>query len=188
MLEKAVAFSHSLLKKSIIPGDIVIDGTVGNGNDTVLLASLVGKTGTVIGFDIQETAIEKTKQKLLLTGLLPQVELHHASHAQAVDFLPPNKELGGAIYNLGYLPGGDKEITTQKDSTLMSISFLLPRLRIGSLLVVVVYSGHPAGEAEKNALVDYVSQLDQKEYDVLLYQFLNQKNNPPFVLAIERKK
>lgn len=188
MLEKAVEFSHTLLKKSIIPGDLVIDATVGNGNDTVFLAALTGKTGKVLGFDIQENALEKTKEKLLLTGLSNQVELHQMGHEDAATLLDKNQPLGGAIFNLGYLPGGDKRITTQKETTIESISSLLPFLRIGSLLVLVVYSGHAQGADEKDALMEYVKKLDQQQYAVLLYQFLNQKNNPPFVVAIERKK
>lgn len=186
MLKKAVPFSHQLLKDSVSPGDTVIDATVGNGNDTVLLATLVGKTGRVIGFDIQEKAIQKTQEKLLLTGLTEQVQLHQESHAKAATFLKENEQLGGAVFNLGYLPGGDKSITTEKDSTIESISTLLPRLRKGSLLVIVVYSGHPEGNEEKDALLNYVRELDQKLFSVLKYQFLNQRNNPPFVLAIEK--
>lgn len=188
MLEKAVAFSHSLLKKTVQAGDLVIDATIGNGNDTVLLASLVGKTGKVIGFDIQEDAVQKTTQKLLLTGLAPQVEIHQMSHEFAADFIPGNKKISAAIFNLGYLPGGDKTVTTKKDSTIHSIDSLLPFLHIGGLLIIVVYSGHDAGKEEKESLLEYVSTVDQEHFDVLLYQFLNQKNNPPFVLAIERKK
>lgn len=188
MLEKAVAFSHTLLKKSVSPGDIVIDATVGNGNDTVLLASLVGNAGKVIGFDIQEQALEKTKEKLLLTGLLPRVELHETSHEFAADFIQDGNQLGGVIFNLGYLPRANKEITTKKESTIKSIESLLPLLRIGSLIVIVVYSGHPSGIEEKEAILSFVSDLEQECFDVLLYQFLNQKNYPPFVVAIERKK
>lgn len=186
MLKRAVPFSHQLLKDSVSPGDTVIDGTAGNGNDTVLLATLVGKTGRVIGFDIQEEAIRKTEEKLLLTGLAEQVQLHLESHASAVTYLGENEQVGGAIYNLGYLPGGDKSITTEKDSTIKSISSLLPRLRKGSLVVVVVYSGHPQGSEEKDALLEYMAGLNQKEYSVLKYQFINQRNNPPFVVAVER--
>lgn len=185
MLETAVTFSHTLLKKSISPGDTVVDATVGNGNDTILLASLVGKTGKVIGFDIQSDAINKTKEQLLFSGLLPQVSLHETSHEYVADFIPINHELGGAIFNLGYLPGGNKEITTLKESTIKSIASMLDYLRVGSLVVIVVYSGHDIG-AEEDALLNYVQKLNQKQFSVLHYQFLNQKNNPPSVIAIER--
>ena len=188
MLEKAIDFSHSLLKKTVVPGDIVIDATVGKGNDSLLLASLVGPSGKVIGFDIQEQAIKQTKEKFLLTGLSERLELHQTSHEHAHTFIPENKAIGGVIYNLGYLPGGDKSITTTYQSTLTSIKHLLPLLRVGSLMVLVVYSGHPNGLKEKEMLLNYVSGLNQTDYTVLSYQFINQQNHPPFVIAIEKRK
>ena len=187
MLETAVGFSHSLLKKRIQQNDIVIDGTVGNSNDTVFLAQLVGSTGKVIGFDIQKDAIESTQEKLVTNGVTQQVELHQVGHENVERFLKKDQRISAAIYNLGYLPGGDKEITTEKDTTLQSISSLLPFLEKQGLLMLVVYSGHPNGLLEKEALVDYAEKLDQSKYSVLLYQFTNQKNNPPFLIAIEKR-
>ena len=60
-LERILPYSHTLMEKAASNGDIVVDGTVGNGNDTVFLAKLVGPTGKVYGFDIQKEAIERTK-------------------------------------------------------------------------------------------------------------------------------
>lgn len=99
----------------------------------------------------------------------------------------PYKSAQLIIYNLGYLPGSDKNITTL-ESTLRSIHTLLPLLRIGSLMIVVVYSGHSKGIDEKKGILDYVEKLDQDYYSVLRYGFINQKNNPPFFLAIEKRK
>lgn len=188
MLENALRFSHSLLKKSISQGDTVIDATVGNGEDTVLLAKLVGPLGKVYGFDIQEQAIETTKEKLLYTGLLPQVELFQQGHETVEEVIDESTSIGGAVFNLGYLPKSDKSIITKSDTTLLALSSILSKLRIGSLIVIVVYYGHDGGQEEKNAVLDFVSHLSQKEYAVLQYGFVNQKNQPPFVLAIEKLK
>ncbi|HRF51754.1 MAG TPA: class I SAM-dependent methyltransferase, partial [Trichococcus flocculiformis] len=110
MLLSAVDFSHSLLKETVCKGDLVIDATVGNGSDTVLLATLVGPTGKVIGFDVQKQAVENTAQKLLLAGLTDQATLLHQGHETLGDVLADNAKIGGAIFNLGYLPGSDKTI------------------------------------------------------------------------------
>ena len=188
MLEKAVAFSHQLLKNTVKIGDTVIDATVGKGNDTLFLASLVGKTGQVIGFDVQEEAIVFTEQKCINNGVSSHVTLHQVSHEHAHTYVAADTELGGIIYNLGYLPGSDKSITTLCESTVSSIHTLLPRLRIGSLMILVVYSGHSTGKIEKQGILDYVERLNQDYYSVLRYEFINQKNNPPFLLAIEKRK
>ena len=154
MLERAITYSHTLLRQTVKTGDIVIDATVGKGNDTLFLASLVGQTGHIHGFDVQEEAIAITKEKCLQAGVLEQVSLHHIGHEQAHTFLEPDCELGAVIYNLGYLPGSDKRITTMRESTLTSIDTLLPRLRVGGLMLLVVYSGHMQGKDEKEKMVD----------------------------------
>nr|WP_321291666.1 class I SAM-dependent methyltransferase [uncultured Trichococcus sp.] len=188
MLLSAVDFSHRLLKETVCTGDLVIDATVGNGNDTVLMATLVGPTGKVIGFDVQKQAIETTKQKLLLAGLTDQVTLLHQGHETVAEVLADHAEIGGAVFNLGYLHGSDKTIITQKDTTIRAVNALLPKLRIGGYILLVVYSGHPGGMEEKNALLEYVSGLNQALFKVLQYGFINQINHPPILIAIEKKK
>ncbi|WP_320165246.1 class I SAM-dependent methyltransferase [uncultured Trichococcus sp.] len=188
MLLSAVDFSHRLLKETVCTGDLVIDATVGNGNDTVLMATLVGPTGKVIGFDVQKQAIETTKQKLLLAGLTDQVTLLHQGHETVAEVLADHAEIGSAVFNLGYLHGSDKTIITQKDTTIRAVNALLPKLRIGGYILLVVYSGHPGGIEEKNALLEYVSGLNQALFKVLQYGFINQINHPPILIAIEKKK
>ena len=46
----------------MLEGDICIDATAGNGHDTLLLAELVGASGSIIAFDIQEQAVQETKR------------------------------------------------------------------------------------------------------------------------------
>lgn len=186
MLENALRFSHTLLKNTVSQGDIVVDATVGNGSDTVLLAKLVGSNGKVYGFDLQQQAIETTTKKLIYTNLHPQVELYQQGHETVGDIISPDTPISGAVFNLGYLPKSDKSIITKSKTTLKAISTLLPLLRKGALLLIVVYYGHEGGEEEKDAVLEYVAQLPQKEYSTLKYEFVNQQNHPPFLLAIEK--
>ncbi|WP_085558481.1 class I SAM-dependent methyltransferase [Carnobacterium iners] len=187
MIENALRYSHTLLKNTIINGDTVIDATVGNGGDTILLAKLVGETGHVFGFDIQTQAIKTTKEKLMLTSLLEQVSLYNEGHENLNHFIPENTEIAAAVFNLGYLPKGDKKIITKGETTIQAVELILPRLRKGGLLLLTVYSGHPGGELEKSAIVDFTKDLTQDSYTVLYYGFINQKNAPPFLIAIEKK-
>lgn len=187
MLKSALRFSHDLLTETIMPGDMVVDATVGNGNDTVLMAKLVGPTGHVFGFDIQQQAIDVTNQKLLLTGLLPQTTLFHMGHENLGIVIPKNTRIAAAIFNLGYLPAGDKTITTHSKTTLTAVTELLPRLRKGGIVILVVYYGHKNGMQEKEAILEWAPTLSQVDYDVLCYSFLNQQNDPPFLLAVQKK-
>lgn len=187
MIENALHYSHTLLKSTLLNGDTVIDATVGNGGDTVLLATLVGKTGHVYGFDIQAEAIQTTKEKLLFTSLLEQVSLYNEGHEKLDFFIPKNKEIAAAVFNLGYLPKGDKDIITKGETTIQAVKAILPRLRKGGLLLLTVYAGHPGGETEKQVVLNFVKQLSQEAYAVLYYGFINQKNSPPFLIVIEKK-
>jgi len=186
MLQGIIRFAHDLLDKTIKHGDIVVDATCGNGNDTLYLSELVAKNGHVFAFDIQEQAIATTT-KLLNEQNRQNVTLIHDSHALIDQYIDEDTSLAAAVFNLGYLPRSDKSIITQPDSTITAIKKLLPLLRKKGLLVLVVYAGHPGGQAEKNAVLDFVSQLEQKDYFVLQYQFINLMNEPPFVIAIEKK-
>lgn len=187
MLQSPLRFSHEVLKKNIVRGDHVIDATVGNGNDTIMLAAAVGHIGKVYGFDIQKEGIESTKEKLLLSGLLEQTELIHDGHETIEKHLPENQKISAAVFNLGYLPSGDKSIITKPKTTISAIEQCLTRLRKGGLVSIMIYYGHEGGREEKNQLDQFASELSQKEYQVLEYKFVNQINNPPYLYLIEKR-
>ncbi|MBA3927439.1 tRNA (mnm(5)s(2)U34)-methyltransferase [Listeria rustica] len=187
-LKSILPFSHDLLTRLILPGDTVVDATIGNGHDTAFLANLVGVNGHVFGFDIQQEAIEATTQLLTEKHVADQATLLRESHANMIELLPQQTEIKAAIFNLGYLPGGDKTITTLADSTIKAIEAALSLLTIGGIVILVIYHGHPEGQTEKSAVLRYTEALPQEQFHVLEYRFINQRNNPPFVIAIEKRK
>ncbi|WEG73256.1 class I SAM-dependent methyltransferase [Vagococcus intermedius] len=187
MLKTALNNSHELLTEIIEPGDLVVDGTVGNGFDTLFLAKLVGKSGKVIGFDVQEQAINTTTEKLLAEKLLSRVDLHHKGHEALETMLTAQDKVKAAIFNLGYLPKSDKSIITKSDTTLTALKALLSHLTPKGRIIIVIYYGHEGGLSEKDAVLNYVKNIPQADFNVLSYQFINQKNNPPILIAIEKK-
>ncbi|RDW20997.1 tRNA (mnm(5)s(2)U34)-methyltransferase [Oceanobacillus chungangensis] len=188
MLKGILNYAHYLLEEAIKKDELVIDATCGNGNDTLFLSTLVGEHGKVLAFDIQKEAIAATKQRIIANERT-NVSLIHDSHENIAKYLPvhTNEKISGAIFNLGYLPKSDKKIITKPDSTIIAIDTLLNHLRKDGLIVIVVYHGHEGGKAEKEAILKYLFHLDQKQYSVLRYGFINQKNDPPFILAIQKK-
>lgn len=173
------------LQKHIQPGNTVIDATLGNGHDTLKIVELLAGTGTVYGFDIQSSAIESSHALLAsLSDPKPTIELIEDSHEHFAQYI--HEAVDFIIYNLGYLPKGDKEITTLAESTLKSVQSGLSLLRGNGIMLIAVYHGHDAGKAEKEALEQFLSILDQKQFNVLKQQFINQKNNPPFIYVIEK--
>ncbi|MBP2076406.1 class I SAM-dependent methyltransferase [Oceanobacillus polygoni] len=186
MLKGILNYAHYLLEGSIHSGEKVIDATCGNGNDTLFLSKLVGEKGHVYAFDIQDQAIANTR-KALINNNCSNVSLIHDSHERILDYFPKDKEVAGAIFNLGYLPRSDKSVITTPDSTVSAVNAILNRLKKDGLVVLVVYHGHEGGKEEKEGLLKYLLQLDQKQFNVLRYGFINQKNDPPFILAVQRK-
>ncbi|HLR16100.1 MAG TPA: class I SAM-dependent methyltransferase [Bacillota bacterium] len=186
LIKGVIQYAHHLLEESVSEGEIVIDATCGNGNDTLFLSKLVGDEGRVIGFDIQKEAIESTSH-LLKEHKRTNMTLVHDSHAEMYKYVSSQATIGGAIFNLGYLPRSDKKIITKPESTIEAIDKILPILKRRGMIVLVVYHGHDGGKDEKKELLKHIIELDQKQYTVLRYGFINQKNNPPFILAIQKK-
>jgi len=189
MIQGIIPFAHQLLKNSVHEGDTVIDATCGNGNDTLFLAKLVGKEGHVYAVDVQEQAIKTTKN-LLEQHHCNYITYIHDNHANIKQFLPNELygTIGGVVFNLGYLPKSDKQIITKGSTTVEAIKTLIKYIRKHALIVIVIYHGHEGGKEEKEMVLSFVKELDQSYYSVLKYEFINQINNPPFIIAIQKKK
>lgn len=183
MLLTALRYSHQLLKDIVSEGDHVIDATMGNGNDTLFLADLVGSTGHVYGFDIQEQALRNTREKL--TDYTDRATLFLAGHETIEEKIPADQPIKAAIFNLGYLPKSDKQIITLPETTKQAMQAILKRLVSGGRMIVVIYYGHEGGESEKNEVIHFCQSLPQEQFRVLNYQFINQRNHPPILLCVE---
>ena len=179
MLKRIIPFAHSKIKEYLSKDDIAVDMTAGNGNDTLLLATLAKH---VYSFDIQENAIANTRK------LLEKNEQHNIttildSHENVGKYV--KEPIKCAVYNLGYLPKGDKTITTTASSTLKSLDNLLPLIKKNGLISITVYIGHDEGSVESDYVKEYVSKLPSNKYNVLLYSNMN-KNNAPYNIFIEK--
>ena len=98
------------------------------------------------------------------------------------------EEVDVCMFNLGYLPKGDKNITTKSTSTINSIKKVIDKLTLNGIITIVCYPGHPQGKIESIDLLEFLKDIDQKNYDIVRYDFINQINNPPFAIVIERIK
>jgi tRNA1(Val) A37 N6-methylase TrmN6 len=189
LLERILPYTKTLLNGALSEDAIAIDATVGNGNDTLFLAELVGESGHVYGFDIQKEAIDNTDKLLSENNVRKQVTLFQESHDNLTNLLPKEhlEKVNAAIFNLGYLPKGDKSIVTKPHTTIHAVQQLLTHMPPSGLIILVVYHGHEGGKTEKDALLEYLKTIEQKRANVLQYQFINQVNDPPFIVAIEKK-
>ena len=90
------------------------------------------------------------------------------------------------IYNLGYLPKGDKNIRTRSDSTLVSLKKSLELLNKNGIILITSYVGHEGGMDEKDTIENLLEGLNQRRYNVIKYDFINQRNYPPIIYGIEK--
>ncbi|MGM0874993.1 MAG: class I SAM-dependent methyltransferase [Bacillota bacterium] len=187
-LQRILPFAKQLIQTVVQEGDIAVDATIGNGHDTVFLAKLVGEKGHVYGFDIQEDAIINTTERLLSEQLEERVTIVHQGHQYIQSTVPVELHgtISGAIFNLGYLPGGDQTIVTEPDTTISSIEQLLDIMKPEGIIVIVIYHGHEEGQVERDQLMNYVKTIDPRVAHILQYQFINKQNNPPYIVAIEK--
>ena len=183
MYDNAVTYVHHVLGSVLREGDIAVDATMGNGWDTALMADLVGETGTIYGFDIQEVAVDVTKSRT--SGCLATIRLHqqgHESMSAAVDG-PHIGHVRAVTFNLGYLPGGDKDITTHADTTLKGLTEARSVLAPDGVITVVCYR-HAEGERELSFVREELSTWPQDRYTVVEVDFINQRGTPPVVFVV----
>lgn len=178
-----LGIAHDFLARRIKPGDFCIDGTAGRGKDTAFLCRLVGKTGRVLSFDIQQEAVDSTRDLLEREGLSPIARVVLDSHAHMDQYAQPGT-VDAVVFNFGYLPGGNHQIHTQPESSIEAISKALTLLRDGGILCACVYHGGDTGYEERDALMDYFSTIDPKRYTVLVCDFRNRPGDPPIAVFI----
>ena len=107
------------------------------------------------------------------------------SHSNICTYV--HDKIDAVMYNLGYLPNGDKNKTTMTDTTISSIKDVLKLLNADGIITIVCYPGHSEGLKESIELEKFLRTLNQKEYDVIKYDFINQINNPPYLLAVRKR-
>jgi len=197
VLTSLVDWSHRLLAEILQSGDLAVDLTAGNGSDTLFLAEQVGRSGLVLAFDIQSRALMKTAILLEAAGIKPVlhqgrrppeiqsgVVLVADGHESVADYLFSSPK--AFIANLGFLPGGDKAITTRPNSTFKAIEAALDCLAPCGRLAVVVYIGHPGGRDEGELLELMLKELPPAVWEVTRIQVLN-RELAPFLLVVDKK-
>ncbi len=162
------------------PGDTAVDYTMGNGHDTEFLSKTVGETGKVYAFDIQQNAINSTKNNLLAAGCDDNYTLILASHHRVKEFV--HEKVKAGMFNLGYLPGSDKKITTMHETTLLAIDAAIELMDKDAIILIAVYPGHAEGAVEGTLVSEKLSQLDRHLYTVACFKMQNSPTSPFFYI------
>ncbi len=184
LFQSHLDLAHDYWSRIVAEGDTVIDATCGNGHDTVFLSKccLGSNGGHLYSMDIQEDAILAAKELLgkeVSMELTERVIFINQCHSQFPSQVRSAKLI---VYNLGYLPGGDKSITTSVNSTVKSLKAALELLEPGGAISITCYPGHEEGKREEEQLLEFVSRLDPKKWSSCHHRWLNRQRSPSLIL------
>ena len=184
-LKSARYLAREVIGQAVLPGDAAVDATMGNGHDTLMLCKAVGPAGKVYAFDVQEQALAETEKRLKEHGMDGRAVLIHAGHEHMAEYV--KEPVRAVMFNLGWLPGGDHDVTTRWETTRQAVESALSLLLPMGVLVICAYPGHAEGEREKRELTAFLSSLSNREYNVLRQQFLNAGPGAPECFVIQKQ-
>ena len=174
--------THALIESHFMGSHklLAVDATCGNGNDTAFLMNL--GFDNVFGFDIQAQAIQATHQRLGDNDSLTLIQDSHAhlnSHiTQPIDCL---------MFNLGYLPTGNKDLTTSATSSLKALESGLALLSPQGLITIMCYPGHPSGALETQAIRGWLGNLESDKWIIETHLAASPKPAAPILYVIKRE-
>lgn len=173
---------HHFIREHVKEGDVCIDATAGNGNDTELLCRLTGPSGKVYAFDIQEQALHSTRLRLEKAGFTANLILDGHQHME--QHVTEQGQVSCVVFNFGYLPGGDHALATSAPTSIAAIEAALRLLKKGGILSLCIYSGGDSGFTEKEALLAFLKTLDNKRFLCIVSEYFNRPNHPPMPVLV----
>jgi len=185
--ERLTAAASTWIEVALFDGALAVDATVGNGYDALFLGHRVGPKGKVLGFDVQKAALAGAREILKFVGSIDRVALIHDSHTRLADYLPAGAAIDAAMFNLGYLPRGNRQIITKPDTTVLALRSVLEHLGERGRVTLLVYRGHEGGVPEYQGVRQFLEQLPGDAW--LVEEFASTSDSPiaPRLFRIRRK-
>jgi ubiquinone/menaquinone biosynthesis C-methylase UbiE len=179
----ALDIINRILDEHVQEGDHCIDATAGRGFDTLHLCRLVGDSGHVTAFDIQQEAVDSTKALLAEHGVAHRAQVMLKSHSEMEQHFAP-ESISLITFNFGWLPKGDHSINTRKETSIAAIEQGLRLLKNGGIMTLIIYYGRDTGFEERDAILEYLPTLDNRKFTVVEMPFVNRTNCPPIPIVI----
>lgn len=186
LFQSHLDLAHQYWRELLSSEDCAIDATCGNGHDALFLARC--GPARIHAIDIQQAALEKT-EALIRADLgeesLKKISFHQQCHSSFPNEIPAGS-VALVVYNLGYLPHGDKTVTTMTSTTIQSLQAALELLQEGGVVSVTCYPGHLEGEREEAELLAFSAKLAPSLWSCCHHRWIN-RNSAPSLLLIQRK-
>ena len=184
ILKNARHLAARYMEEILREGDVAVDATMGNGKDTEFLCGLVGETGHVYAFDVQQEALDRTAARLEEAGMRNRATLILAGHETMREHVPALPR--AVMFNLGWLPGAQHVVTTRTETTMQAVRAALDLVVPDGFVSICVYPGHEEGTRELHALLSWAAGLDVRAYNVLHHDFIAAKAGTPHLILIQK--
>lgn len=182
----SLGLTHAFMAGHIRPGDVCVDATAGKGRDTLFLCRLVGEEGRVLAMDIQPDAVAQTEALLRTEGVSHIARVVQDCHSHLGDYAQP-ETVDGIMFNFGWLPGGDHSVFSTPDTSIAAVKAGLELLRPGGVMSLCIYHGRDNGTAERDALLAFLSTVDNRRYTVMVTEFANRTGDIPIPVFIVKE-
>ena len=181
MVDLTGLHKHFILEH-LSEGEVAVDFTMGNGNDTLFLSKTVGDGGRVYAFDIQEDALTSTRAHLTKNGAPENYTLICASHHRVKEFV--KEPIKAGMFNLGFLPRSqNKRVTTMRETTMPAVEAAIDMLLPDGVLIIAIYPGHEEGALEGEMLREYFKTTSRFYICPSEFRILNSPTSPYFFLV-----
>lgn len=189
--ENHLRCAHGLWKEHLKGGDSAIDATCGRGSDLIILANYLLIPGFTLNkifvYDIQNRALEIARMRVqnrLCSEQFDQIDWNERCHSK-IGSSERGWPISLIVYNFGYLPGGDKDLTTSAETTLLSLNRASELLQPMGVISAMCYPGHPAGAKEAEVVVQFAKRLSGLNWEALIYRQLDAPRAPFLIWLIK---
>ncbi len=167
--------AHQLWKEHLKSQGNAVDATCGRGSDLFALADLLlfpPYTSKIFVYDIQKRALEIAKMRAKM-WLSPH-QMDRIIWLERCHSMLGKAEVDLAIclivYNLGYLPGGNRELTSCAATTIESLKQATQILQPRGAISIMCYPGHFEGGKETSQVLEFAEQLSSENWRVSEYR------------------
>ena len=173
LFQSHLDLAQSYWERVLDSDSVAIDATCGNGHDTLFIT----KCGVekLYAMDIQEEAIDSAKKKA------PRAEFILGCHSSFPSEIEPGS-ITLVTYNLGYLPGGNKSLTTKTETTLKSLGNALELIKPGGIISITCYPGHDEGAIEEEEILNWAIALPNEAWCCCHHTFCNRRSAPSLLI------
>jgi hypothetical protein len=125
-----------------------------------------------------------TASRLAENGLSERVTLVAQGHETLAGQV--TIPLNAVVFNLGYLPGGDRTIITRPETTVVALEQALGLLAPGGIVVLTVYPGHGGGDAERRQAEGWAAKLRAPSFHAWRMGQINVTADAPYAILVQK--